>query len=95
MTRLLLTLCVSFLVACDLPQQLRPIVTVEDLEVVRKKQQWQHMCLELLSPDRIEAFDKDLGGNGWEMVAVAPYKSQLIACYKKPQTWEKPKLEKN
>ena len=93
MTRLLLILSLSCLAACDLPQQWRPTVNIEDLEIISKKQQWRHMCIEMYSADRVEAFDEDIGGSGWEMVSVAPFKDKLIACYKKPQTWKGRPLE--
>jgi hypothetical protein len=47
----------------------------------------------MYSSDRVEAFDEDIGGSGWEMVSVSPYKDKLIACYKKPHTWEGRPLE--
>lgn len=47
----------------------------------------------MYSADRVEAFDEDIGGSGWEMVSVAPFKDKLIACYKKPQAWEGRPLE--
>jgi hypothetical protein len=93
MTRLLLILSLSCLAACDLPQEWKPTVNLEDLEIVSKKQQWRHMCIEMYSSDRVEAFDEDIGGSGWEMVSVSPYKDKLIACYKKPHTWEGRPLE--
>jgi hypothetical protein len=93
MTRLLLTLSLSCLAACDLPQQWTPTVNIEDLEIISKKQQWRHTCIEMYSADRVEAFDEDIGGSGWEMVSVAPFKDKLIACYKKPQTWKGRPLE--
>ena len=51
------------------------------------------MCIERYFSDRVEAFDEDIGGSGWEMVGVAPFKDKLIARYKKPQAWEGGPLE--